>query len=123
PCRSLQSLFVPLMFLSIPEPAGRVKRTLEKNLFLVLKRRNAKGSKGHREAAICRPKEPTNMARMYKSRAWQDQLSPSLEEMEFLALETYATLPDTFRDLTGEIVIQVTEFPTEEIMDDLALET
>lgn len=63
------------------------------------------------------------MARMYKSRAWQDQLSPSLEEMEFLALETYATLPDTFRDLTGEIVIQVAEFPTDEIMDDLALET
>jgi predicted Zn-dependent protease with MMP-like domain len=63
------------------------------------------------------------MARIYKSRAWRDQLSPSIEEMEFLALETYATLPDTFRTLTGEISIQIAEFPTDEIMDDLALET
>ena len=29
----------------------------------------------------------------------------------------------TFRQLTGEIVILIAEFPTDEIMDDLALET
>jgi predicted Zn-dependent protease with MMP-like domain len=63
------------------------------------------------------------MARIYKSRAWRDQLSPSMEEFEFLALETYATLPETFRSLTGEISILIAEFPTDEIMDDLALET
>jgi predicted Zn-dependent protease with MMP-like domain len=63
------------------------------------------------------------MGRIYKTRAWHDQLSPSLEEFELLALETYAHLPETFRQLTGEIVIQIAEFPTEEIMDDLALET
>ncbi|MCO6391176.1 Zn-dependent protease [Aliihoeflea aestuarii] len=63
------------------------------------------------------------MGRIYKTRAWHDQLSPSLEEFELLALETYAHLPDAFRQLTGEIVIQIAEFPTEEIMDDLALET
>ena len=63
------------------------------------------------------------MARLYKTRAWEDQLSPSIEEMELLALEAYANLPETFRQLTGDIVIQITEFPTEEIMDDLALET
>ncbi|MCC0031461.1 MAG: metallopeptidase family protein, partial [Brucellaceae bacterium] len=28
-----------------------------------------------------------------------------------------------FRELTGEVQIQIAEFPTEEIMDDLALET
>lgn len=63
------------------------------------------------------------MARIYQTRAWQDQLSPSLPELELLALETYATLPQDFRELTGEIIIQIAEFPTEEIMDDLALET
>jgi predicted Zn-dependent protease with MMP-like domain len=63
------------------------------------------------------------MARIYKTRSWYDQLSPSLEEIELLAMEIYANLPDTFRKLTGEIVIQVAEFPPEEIMDDLALET
>jgi predicted Zn-dependent protease with MMP-like domain len=63
------------------------------------------------------------MARIYQTRAWQDQLSPSIDEMELLALEAYAHLPEGFRQLTGEIVIQVSEFPTDEIMDDLALET
>lgn len=63
------------------------------------------------------------MARIYQTRAWQEQLSPSLDELELLALETYATLPEEFRSLTGEIVIQFAEFPTEDIMDDLALET
>jgi len=52
------------------------------------------------------------MARIYKTRTWHDELSPSLEEIEFLAMETYAHLPEEFRKLTGEIVIQVAEFPT-----------
>ncbi|MBP0437544.1 metallopeptidase family protein [Tianweitania sediminis] len=63
------------------------------------------------------------MARLYQTRQWHDQLSPSIEEFEMLALETYAHLPQEFRTLTGEIIIQIAEFPTEEIMDDLALET
>ena len=63
------------------------------------------------------------MARMFKTRAWHDQLSPSMEDMELLALEAYANLPEEFRTLTGEIVIQMAEFPTDEIMDDLSLET
>ncbi len=63
------------------------------------------------------------MARLYQTRQWHNQLSPSMEEFELLALETYAHLPEDFRKLTGEIIIQVSEFPTEEIMDDLALET
>jgi predicted Zn-dependent protease with MMP-like domain len=63
------------------------------------------------------------MARIYQTRDWTDQLSPSLQEFELLALETYAHLPGEFRKLTGEIIIQIAEFPTDEIMDDLALET
>jgi predicted Zn-dependent protease with MMP-like domain len=63
------------------------------------------------------------MARIYQTRAWHDQLSPSIEELELLALEAYAHLPSDFRTLTGEITIQIAEFPTDEIMDDLSLET
>ena len=63
------------------------------------------------------------MDRIYPTRVWRDQLSPSLAEMEMLAIEVYAHLPDEFRKLTGEIIIQFAEYPTEEIMDDLALET
>ena len=54
------------------------------------------------------------MARIYQTRAWHDQLSPSVDEMEILALEAYAHLPADFRALTGEIVIQIAEFPTED---------
>jgi predicted Zn-dependent protease with MMP-like domain len=71
---------------------------------------------------MAREKE-RRMARLYQTRAWEDQLSPSMDEMELLALEAYANLPEEFRRLTGEIVIQIAEFPTDEIMDDLALET
>ncbi len=67
------------------------------------------------------------MARLYKTRprspAWAELFSPSLEELEVLALEAYAHLPDDFRKLTGEIVIQVADFPEDEIVDDLSLET
>ncbi|MEO4001186.1 metallopeptidase family protein [Mesorhizobium sp. CAU 1732] len=63
------------------------------------------------------------MARIYQSQEWSTKLSPSLQDFELLALETYAHLPDEFRMLTGEIVILIAEFPTDEIMDDLALET
>lgn len=63
------------------------------------------------------------MARIDNSRAWRDLHSPSLEELEVLALDAYAHLPSGFRELTGEIIIQLAEFPTDEIMDDLSLET
>ena len=63
------------------------------------------------------------MARIYQTRNWQTQHSPSQPELELMAMEAYATLPNEFRALTGEIVVQVAEFPSEEIMDGLALET
>ncbi|WP_157014458.1 metallopeptidase family protein [Mesorhizobium xinjiangense] len=63
------------------------------------------------------------MARIYMTRALHDQLSPSIEEMEMMAIEAYAHLPEDFRTLTGDVVIQIAEFPSEEIMDDLSLET
>ena len=63
------------------------------------------------------------MARIDNSRAWRDLYSPSLEELEMLALDAYAHLPEAFRRLTGEIIIQLAEFPTDEIMDDLSLES
>src|SRR5690606_1790634 len=64
-----------------------------------------------------------SIARIYQARSWHGELSPSLEELEMLALDSYTHLPEEFRTLTGEIVIQVADFPTDEIMDDLSLET
>lgn len=63
------------------------------------------------------------MARMDQTNDWGRAYSPSLAEFESLALEGYARLPDAFRELTGEVVIRLDDFPSEEICEDMALET
>ncbi|PHP68598.1 Zn-dependent protease [Zhengella mangrovi] len=63
------------------------------------------------------------MARIYSTRNWQTAFAPTLDELELMAREAYAHLPGQFRALTGDIVIQVSDFPEEEILDGLALET
>ena len=63
------------------------------------------------------------MARIDKTGDWGERLSPSLSEMESLVLEAYAHLPDQFRALTGDVIICIEDFPSDEVMDDLALET
>ena len=52
------------------------------------------------------------------------QIEAELTEEEHDLTERRPVMePDEFRKLTGEIVIQMAEFPEEEIMDDLSLET
>ena len=63
------------------------------------------------------------MARIYQTRAWHDQLSPSIEEFELMALEAYAHLPEEFRALTGNLIIEISDFPTDDVFEDMALET
>jgi predicted Zn-dependent protease with MMP-like domain len=63
------------------------------------------------------------MANVDLTRDWANRFSPSLGELEALVLEAYAHLPEEFRALTGEVMILVEDFPTEEIVDDLALES
>lgn len=58
-----------------------------------------------------------------QARLWHDRLSPSLADFERLAAEAYAELPEGFRTLTGEVLIRVSEFPEEDVLDDLAMET
>ena len=54
---------------------------------------------------------------------WRDDRSPSLAEMEALASEAYAALPDQFRALCEGLVIRVEDFPTEEVLEDLRAQT
>ena len=63
------------------------------------------------------------MANVDLTRDWAGRFSPSLSEMEALVLEAYAHLPEEFRKLTGEVLIGVEDFPTEEIAEDLAIES
>ena len=54
---------------------------------------------------------------------WRDARSPSLEEMEGLASEAYAALPEQFRALCEGLVIRVEDFPTDEVLEDMRAQT
>ncbi len=49
--------------------------------------------------------------------------APILEQIEAMALSAYADLPDEFRTLCGEIRFIVADFPDEEIMDAMDLDS
>jgi len=55
--------------------------------------------------------------------AWRGKLAPSLAEIEALAADAYARLPENFRLLCDDLVIQVAEFPTEEVLDTMNAES
>ncbi|CAN7230294.1 metallopeptidase family protein [Phyllobacterium sp. LjRoot231] len=63
------------------------------------------------------------MARSNQTADWANRLSPSLGEIESLTIEAYAHLPETFRALCGDITIQVSEFPEDQIIEDMGLES
>ena len=49
--------------------------------------------------------------------------APNLDQLEALAREAFAGLPQEFRDLTGDLVFFVQDFPDDEVMNDLELES
>jgi len=55
--------------------------------------------------------------------AWRPRKAPSLVELEVLAGEVLAALPQKFRDLCEGLVIRVDDFPTDEVLDDMGIES
>ena len=45
--------------------------------------------------------------------------APSISDIEELAAEAFKGLPEDFRALCGEVIITVTDFPTEEVQKDM----
>ncbi|MGH2342235.1 metallopeptidase family protein [Segnochrobactraceae bacterium EtOH-i3] len=54
---------------------------------------------------------------------WADRESPSLADFEALAAYAFSTLPDNFRALCGDVVIRVADFPDEDVLEELGLES
>ena len=54
---------------------------------------------------------------------WKTATAPTLDDIEALALEAFAGLPAEFRALTGEIVFMVQDFPDDDVIDDMELES
>jgi predicted Zn-dependent protease with MMP-like domain len=55
--------------------------------------------------------------------AWHSRKAPSLVELELLAEQAYRRLPARFRGLCEGLVIQVDDFPTDEVLDHLGAES
>ncbi len=54
---------------------------------------------------------------------WITAKSPSLAELEQMAHEMFAGLPDDFRALCEGLIIRVDDFPTEEVMTEIGAES
>ncbi len=54
---------------------------------------------------------------------WSARAAPSITDFEVLAQEAYDTLPSEFRALCGEVLIQVEDFPTDEVLESMDLES
>ena len=54
---------------------------------------------------------------------WGKRSAPTLADLEALAAEAYARLPEHFRNLCNDLVIRIDDFPTEEVLDSMNCET
>ena len=55
--------------------------------------------------------------------AWRPVKAPSLAALEVLAGEVFRALPKGFRELCADLVIQVDDFPSEEVLTEMQAET
>ena len=54
---------------------------------------------------------------------WRPVKAPSLAELEVLASEVFVRLPHKFRDLCEGVVIQVDDFPADDVLDEMQAES
>jgi predicted Zn-dependent protease with MMP-like domain len=54
---------------------------------------------------------------------WSKEDAPSLAEFERIAGSVYRRLPARFRALTSELVIRIEDFPTDEVLDSLGIQS
>ena len=54
---------------------------------------------------------------------WAGRHAPSLGEFEEMAEEVYAALPEAFRRLCDGVVVRVTDFPDDETLDEMGLDS
>ncbi|MEP7239279.1 MAG: metallopeptidase family protein, partial [Devosia sp.] len=54
---------------------------------------------------------------------WTDRTAPSLDDFEEMAAAAFDSLPDEFKALAGNVPCAVADFPDEETMTEMELET
>jgi predicted Zn-dependent protease with MMP-like domain len=54
---------------------------------------------------------------------WIQAHAPTLDEIEKLASRAFVDLPDGFRTLAGDVIFMVQDFPGDDVVDEMQLET
>jgi predicted Zn-dependent protease with MMP-like domain len=54
---------------------------------------------------------------------WKEAAAPSLDDLAALAAAAFADLPGEVRRLAGDVVFRVDDFPSDEVLADLGLES
>jgi predicted Zn-dependent protease with MMP-like domain len=60
---------------------------------------------------------------MASAKDWARKEAPSLADIEALAASAWQRLPRQFRDLCDNVVIRVDDFPTDEVLEEMDLES
>jgi predicted Zn-dependent protease with MMP-like domain len=55
--------------------------------------------------------------------SWRPVKALSLDDMEAIAAETFRRLPETFRSLCEGVIIRVEDFPAQDVVEDMKLES
>jgi len=70
-----------------------------------------------------RAPDPTSDSALPDPLTWRPLKAPSLAEFEAIAIEAFRRLPKPFRDRCDGVVIQVDDYPTEEVLDHMGIES
>ncbi len=57
------------------------------------------------------------------SRNWSDRHAPSLAEFEEMADAAFKRLPDRFREMCGDLVIRIEDFPADDVLEQMKIES
>lgn len=60
---------------------------------------------------------------MRGTRDWQDSVAPSLADIETMASDAWDRLPSEFRRLCRDLVFRVEDFATDDVLDELEIES
>ena len=60
---------------------------------------------------------------MAGGKEWGRRRAPDLTDFEELAAQAWARLPRAFRDLARDVVVRVEDFPTEEVLRELKIDS
>ena len=69
-----------------------------------------------------RAPDPTSDSALPDPLTWRPLKAPSLAEFEAIAIEAFRRLPKPFRDRCDGVVIQIDDYPTEEVLDHMGIE-